>query len=97
MATQERTSETTDLAGRIRARLDGWDAEHSTLNEGGYGCPGGTECIHTAVAGLRAVLDLADRWEHGALRWTDPLPVPAEVHLIRRAVAETLGVEEGKG
>jgi hypothetical protein len=83
---------TTTLVEQIRARLDDWDAEHDTT-----GCPGGPECIHTAAKALRAVLDLADRWEYGALRWTNPLPVPEEVHLIRREVAQALGlpVEEG--
>lgn len=81
------TTETQGLVEQIRARLDDWDAEHDTT-----GCPGGPGCIHTAVAGLRAVMDLADGWEQGALRWTFPLPVPGEVHLIREAVAEALGI-----
>lgn len=43
------------------------------------------------------MLDLADRWEHGALRWTDPLLVPEEVHLIRREVAKALGMDKVEG
>lgn len=35
------------------------------------------------------VAALADKWERGALRWADPLPVPPEVGLIR----EALGVQ----
>ena len=35
---------------------------------------------------IAAGLALADKWEHGALRWADPLPVPPEVGLIREAL-----------
>lgn len=40
---------------------------------------------------LEAVLKLADKGEHGATRWADPLPVPVWVHAVRRAVAGPLG------
>jgi hypothetical protein len=42
------------------------------------------------IAALRAVLALADRWEHGALRWADPLPVPPYVALVRDAITVIL-------
>jgi anti-sigma factor RsiW len=35
---------------------------------------------------ITAVRALADKWEHGALRWANPLPVPPEVALIREAL-----------
>ncbi|RIJ76596.1 hypothetical protein D1871_11015 [Nakamurella silvestris] len=45
------------------------------------------------VAELEAVVArvsaLADRWEHGALRWAEPLPVPPEVAQVRAALAGT--------
>lgn len=72
------TTETTTLTDQIRARLDDWDAEHDTM-----GCPGGPGCIHTAVAGLRAVLDLAER------QGGKTLVLPFE---IREAVARALGI-----
>lgn len=37
-------------------------------------------------ATVRRVRDLADRWEHGATRWADPLPIPVEVHQLRAAL-----------
>lgn len=77
------TTETTTLADQIRARLDDWDAEHDTANRDGYGCPGGPECIHTAVAGLRAVLDLAER--QGGKTLVLPFEIP-------EAVARALGI-----
>ena len=39
------------------------------------------------AAKVERVAALADKWEHGALRWADPLPVPPEVGLIREALA----------
>lgn len=44
------------------------------------------------VAALTAVLDLAAKHRHGALRWEDPLPVPEWVGLVESAVAAGLGV-----
>jgi hypothetical protein len=38
------------------------------------------------AAKVERVAALADKWEHGALRWADPLPVPPEVGLIREAL-----------
>jgi len=46
------------------------------------------------VAALTAVLDLADRWERGATRWADPLPVPPEVEQLRAAITEHLTSKE---
>jgi len=46
------------------------------------------------AAKVERVAALADKWEHGALRWADPLPVPPEVGLIREALA---GMGEGDG
>ncbi|GAB2457726.1 hypothetical protein [Xylanimonas ulmi] len=39
------------------------------------------------AATLAEVAALADRWEHGALRWADPLPVPPEVGQVRAILA----------
>lgn len=35
---------------------------------------------------IEAALALADKHEHGALRWADPLPVPEWIPLIRAAL-----------
>jgi hypothetical protein len=37
-----------------------------------------------------AVLALADKWEHGATRWENPLPVPPEVAHLRSTVTAAL-------
>ncbi len=44
-----------------------------------------TEQAEAAVARVR---ELADKWEAGALRWEDPLPVPKEVFLLREALRQ---------
>lgn len=44
---------------------------------------------------LRDVLALADKWEQGATRWADPLPVPPEVEQVRAAIAAHLDIEGG--
>ena len=80
------TTETTTLTDQIRARLDDWDAEHDTTD-----CPGVPGCIHTAVAGLRAVLDLADRGDDPEA-WQGALSVPEYVHLTRHEIARALGI-----
>jgi hypothetical protein len=41
------------------------------------------------------VLAIADRAEHGALRWADPLPVPGWVAEIREAVSGALAGQAG--
>lgn len=45
------------------------------------------ELLRAERAGLAAVIGqinaLADRWEYGATRWADPLPVPREVEQVR--------------
>jgi hypothetical protein len=43
------------------------------------------------VARLKAVLDLCDQAEHGALRWRHPLPVPEWVSRVRAAA---MGIPE---
>jgi hypothetical protein len=49
-------------------------------------------------AAVAAVLALADRAEHGAIRWEDPLPVPPWVGELRSAIsAALLGQQEGGG
>lgn len=42
--------------------------------------------VKTLRAAQQRVRDLADKWEHGALRWADPLPVPPELELILAAL-----------
>ena len=44
---------------------------------------------------LRDVLALAAKWEQGATRWADPLPVPPEVEQVRAAIAAHLDIEGG--
>jgi hypothetical protein len=61
------------------------EAEHTTDHPYCGGCP-----LTTLVAALRAVLALADKWEHGATRWADPLPVPLEVEQVRTAIESAL-------
>lgn len=47
---------------------------------------------NAAEAKVDAGLALADRWEHGALRWQDPLAVPPHVGLVREALG---GIQHG--
>lgn len=42
--------------------------------------------LEQAEQQVQAVLRLADSWETGALRWEDPLRVPNEVFLLRKAL-----------
>lgn|ERR1017187_9298790 len=42
------------------------------------------------AAALEAVMDLAAKHEHGALRWQDPLPVPEWIPLVREAISRAL-------
>jgi hypothetical protein len=44
------------------------------------------------LAALEAVLALAAKHEHGALRWQDPLPVPEWIPQVRGAIAGALKV-----
>jgi hypothetical protein len=44
------------------------------------------------LAALDAVLALATKREHGALRWQDPLPVPEWIPEVRAAIAGALKV-----
>jgi len=45
-------------------------------------------------AAVRAVRQFADKHEHGALRWEDPLPVPEWIPPLRDVLAEHLGEAE---
>lgn len=42
--------------------------------------------LEQAEQAVARVLELADKWETGALRWEDPLRVPKEVFLLREAL-----------
>lgn len=44
--------------------------------------------LEEAEQQVQAVLRLADDWETGALRWEDPLRVPKEVFLLRKALQQ---------
>lgn len=67
------------LRDRIAARLDGYDVDHGTL-----GCHWQAgQCIHSAVAGLRAALDVAD--------FPDMPGIYASVIVLK--VAEAMGID----
>ncbi|QTJ65002.1 hypothetical protein HYG77_04900 [Rhodococcus sp. ZPP] len=42
--------------------------------------------LRDATEAIARAHALADRWEHGALRWEDPLPVPPAVGQLRDAL-----------
>ncbi|WP_417372972.1 ead/Ea22-like family protein [Glutamicibacter protophormiae] len=44
--------------------------------------------LEQAEQQVQAALRLADDWETGALRWEDPLRVPNEVFLLRKALQQ---------
>lgn len=44
--------------------------------------------LEQAEQQVKAVLRLVDDWESGALRWEDPLRVPNEVFLLRKALQQ---------
>jgi hypothetical protein len=46
--------------------------------------------VRRLLDALDAVLELADKAEHGALRWADPLPVPEWVPRVREAISAKL-------
>ncbi|MDV7244505.1 MULTISPECIES: hypothetical protein [Rhodococcus] len=47
-----------------------------------------TDKLAAAEAKVARAHALADRWEHGALRWADPLPVPPAVGQLRDALKD---------
>jgi hypothetical protein len=47
--------------------------------------------IASLLAALEAVLALAAKHEHGALRWLDPLPVPEWIQQVRDTITTALG------
>jgi hypothetical protein len=70
----------TTMSEEIQALLDVSDDGIGHIVE--YGARWGTA--------LRAVIDEADKAEHGATRWADPLPVPEWVDTIRAAISTAL-------